>query len=60
MVILCDDAFFNQTGLELAGVVGPELGLLSDWFTGSGVALICKDKKEERVDGGFARGRSDA
>ena len=42
-----DDAFFNRTGLERAGVVGPELRLLSDWFTGSGAALLCKDKKEE-------------
>ena len=42
-----DDAFFNWTGLERAGVVGSELGLLSDWFTGSDTALLCKDKKEE-------------
>ena len=54
-----DDAFFNRTGLERVGVVGPELELLSDWSTGSGVALLCKDKKK-RVDEGFARGRSDA
>ena len=40
-----DDAFFNQTGLERVGVVGQELGLLSDWSIGSGAALLCKDKK---------------
>ena len=39
--------FFNRTGLERVGVVGPELGLLLDWSTGSGVVLLCKDKKEE-------------
>ena len=42
-----DDAFFNRTGMERVGVVGPELGLLLDWSTGSGAALLCKDKKEE-------------
>ena len=39
--------FSTGTGLECAGVVGPELGLLLDWFAGSSVALLCKDKKEE-------------
>ena len=49
--------FFNRTGLERIGVVGPEIGLLLGWSTGSGcgtaglqaldVALPCKDKKEE-------------
>ena len=73
--------FFNRTGLERLGVVGPEPGLLwtdlkaldcraGDRTTGSGcdtaglqaldVALLCKDKKEERADRGFARDRSDA
>ena len=53
-----DDAFFNRTGLECIGVVGPEIGLLLlGWFAGSGcgtaglqaldVALLYKDKKEE-------------
>ena len=42
-----DDAFFNRTGLESVGVVGPELGLLLDWSAGSGAALLYKDKKEE-------------
>ena len=28
--------FFNQTGLERVGVVGPEPGLLLDWSAGSG------------------------
>ena len=31
-----NDAFFNQTGLECFGVVGPELGLLLGWSAGSG------------------------
>ena len=39
--------FFNRTGLERVGVIGPELGLLLDWSIGSGVALLYKDKKEE-------------
>ena len=43
----CDDAFFNRTGLERVGVVGPESGLLLDWSAGFGAVLICKDKKEE-------------
>ena len=61
---------FNRTGLERIGVVGPEIVLLLGWSAGSGygtaglqsldVALLCKDKKNERVGGGFARGRSDA
>ena len=42
-----DDVFFNRTGLERVGVVGPELGLLLGWSTGSSVALLCKNKKEE-------------
>ena len=28
MIFLIDDAFFNRTGLERVGVVGPEPGLL--------------------------------
>ena len=43
-----DDAFFNRTGLKGVGVIGSELGLLLDWSTGSGAALLYKDKKEER------------
>ena len=39
--------FFNQTGLEHVGVVGPVLGLLLDGSTGSSAALLCKVKKEE-------------
>ena len=42
-----DDAFFNRTGLECVGVVGPEPGLLLDWSTGFGTVLLYKDKKEE-------------
>ena len=49
--------FFNRTGLERIGVVGPEIGLLLGWSAGSrcgtvglqalDVALLYKDKKEE-------------
>ena len=46
-----DDAFFNRTGLESVGVVGPELGMLLGWSAGSNVALFCKNKKEERSAG---------
>ena len=62
--------FFNRTGLERIGVVGSEIGLLLGWSAGSGCdatnlqslnqALLYKDKKKERVGGGFARSRSDA
>ena len=46
-----DDAFFNRTGLERAGVVGPEFGLLLGWSAGSSVALLCKNKKVEGLAG---------
>ena len=49
--------FFNRTGLECIGVVGPEIGLLLDWSVDSGcgasdlqslnMALLCKDKKKK-------------
>ena len=49
--------FFNRTGLERIVVVGPEIGLLLGWSTGSGCgatdlrslnqALLCKDKKKK-------------
>ena len=42
-----DYAFFNRIGLERVGVVGPGLGLLLGWSTGSSVALLCKNNKEE-------------
>ena len=35
---LTDDAFFNQTGLERVGVVGPEPGLMLGWSEGSGAS----------------------
>ena len=35
--------FFNWTGLERIGVVEPDL----NWSAGFGVALFCKNKKEE-------------
>ena len=49
--------FFNRTGLERVGVVGPEIGLGLGWSAGSGCdatdlqslnrALLCKDKKKK-------------
>ena len=49
--------FFNWTGLERIGVVGPEIGLLLGWSASSGCgatdlrslnhALLCKDKKKK-------------
>ena len=47
LALFSDDAFFNRTGLERVGVVGPELGLLLGWSTDSSVVLLCKNKKEE-------------
>ena len=37
--------FFNRTGLEHVGTVGPEAGLLLGWSTSSNIALLCKNKK---------------
>ena len=42
-----DDAFFNRTGLERVGVVGPEFGLLLGWSAGSSITLLYKNEKEE-------------
>ena len=49
--------FFNRTGLERIGVVGPEIVLLLAWSAGSGygtaglqsldVALLCKTRKKK-------------
>ena len=49
--------FFNRTGLERIGVVGPEIGLLLGWSADSGCgatglrslnrALLCYDKKKK-------------
>ena len=39
--------FFNRNRLERTGVVGPEIGPLLGWSTGSGVTLHCKDKKKK-------------
>ena len=50
-LFLSDDVFFNRTGLERVGIVGPGLGLLLSWSTGSSVALLCKNKKEEGPTG---------
>ena len=33
-----DDVFFNWTGLERIGVVGPEIGFLLGWSAGSGLS----------------------
>ena len=35
--------FFNRTGLERIGVVGPEIGLLLGWPAGSGSSGQRKD-----------------
>ena len=53
--------YFNRTGLERIGVVGPEIGLLLGWSAGSGcaatdlqslnMALLCKDKKKKGSTG---------
>ena len=50
--------FFNRTGLERIGIVGPEIVLLLRWSVGSeygtaglqslDVALLCKYKKKEK------------
>ena len=42
-----DDAFFNRNGLERVRVARPELRLLLNCSTGSGVALLYKNHKEE-------------
>ena len=55
-----DDAFFNRTGLEHIGVVGPEIGLLLGWSTGFGCGTSLQKQERRWVGGGFARGRSDA
>ena len=49
--------YFNRTGLERIGVVGPKIGLLLGWSAGFGcgatdlqslnMALLCKDKKKK-------------
>ena len=38
--------FSTGIGLERVGVVGPELGLLLDWFTGSGRETPLQKKKQ--------------
>ena len=53
--------FFNRTGLERIGVVGPEVGLLLGWSAGFGCgatdlwslnqALLYKDKKKKGLAG---------
>ena len=45
-------SFFNRTGLERVGVVGPEPGLLWIDMKVVDVALLCKkNKKEEGLAG---------
>ena len=44
---LPDDAFLNRTRLERVEVIGPELGLLLDWSTGSGATFFYKNKREQ-------------
>ena len=40
-------SFFNRTGLEHMGGRWAGPGLLLGWSAGTGVALLCKNKKEE-------------
>ena len=39
--------FFNRIGLERIGGHWARPGQLLGWFAGIGVALFCKNKKEE-------------
>ena len=55
-----DDGFFNRTGLERIGVIGPEIGLLLGWSARSGCGTPLQKQKRRWVGGGFACGRSDA
>ena len=57
-----DDAFFNRSGLERIGVVGPEIRLLLGWSAGSGCgsSLQKRTRRKKGAGGGFARGRFDA
>ena len=58
--------FFNRTGLERIGVVGPEIKLLLVWSVGSrcgatnlqslNMALLYKDKKKKGSGGGGGGG----
>ena len=41
-----DDAFFNRTGLERVGVVGPVLDCWWVVMQALDMALLCKNKKE--------------
>ena len=52
--------FFNQTGLERVGVVGLDCNCHWASLQASDMALLCKDKKEERAGRGFTCGRFDA
>ena len=44
--------FFNRTGLERVGVVGPELELLWTGLKALDVALLCKKNKKEEGSAG--------
>ena len=53
--------FFNRTGLELVGVVGPDLDCCWAGLQALDVDLLCrKEQERKRAGKGFARGRSDA
>ena len=47
-------------GWSVLGVVGPDPDCFWAGQLALDVALLCKDKKEERAGMGFARGHSDA
>ena len=51
--------FFNRTGLERVGVAGLDWNCRWAGLQAPDIAILCKDKKEERAGRGFARGRSD-
>ena len=52
--------FSTGTGLERVRIAGPELELSLGRSAGFGVGLLCKNKKERGLAGGFVRGRFDA
>ena len=56
------DAFFNRTGMDRVGVVGPELELELSLgrSAGSGRWTPLQKQETKRTGGGFARCHSDA
>ena len=52
--------FSTGTGMEIVGIVGPELELSLGWFAGSECGTPLQKQERRWVGGGFARGRFDA